>query len=167
MENENVTLSKKQYEEIMNEIRQIKRGGVQKPTRVKEHVATMRTFKGVPVVNYGRVYQGKNDVNEDRLYMEIKVLEGTGIEKVDYIQFLNSEGDYFDNTVAVKILKQTAHEKIASQGVANKADIKTDKYTNEEIDLIVTSVDYDAEVEITSGELTGKVLTVSTNSLNA
>jgi hypothetical protein len=165
MENENtITITKKQFDALINRLEDVEKGHpFRRPERVKEHIAYLRSVDGKPVVKIGNAEESYNKaLNKTELKLPVYLKDETKPTLVDYLLFLNE-----NNQIPVKVIKQTAIEKISSGGIYPKHDPATDKILpNEEVDLVVTTVDYEVEVEITDGELKGTKLTVPATALN-
>ena len=157
-----VTMSEAQFKALMDRIDRVE-GGFKKPARVKDHVAYLRVYNSKPIVKYGQakvVYD--KELRKNRMDLELYTAEDqTKPFVVDYLTFLNE-----DNQVKVSILSQKAVESIESMGTRAKVDPKTDRFMDSEIELEVRSVVYQAEIEITEGELKGQKLSVPADALN-
>lgn len=170
-----VTITKGQLQSILSEIDALKRGRVfEKPKRVTERTADIRIYEGKPVIWYGNVKEVWDDnQNKNVAYMDIKLDGEDKLITVPYVKFLNEP-----NKVKVKIVSQKAEEIVQSQGrmtaqnpnpahdPATGRPLESRPWSAREIDLEVTSVKYQATIEILEGELVGEILTLNSECLN-
>ena len=168
-----VTLKESQLQGILAEIEKLKKANqpFQRAKRVKEHTATARYYEDKPVVWYGDVREESMEGKKVSI-MNIKLLGESKKYPVEYLDFLNQRGDYENNMVKVKIVKQEAEKIIESQGIKraenpDPAKISTSSFDSVEVELEVTSVEYTATVEVLEGPHQGETFKIPTKALNA
>lgn len=158
-----VTITTQQWQEVLNRLaRAEQRGVVEKPKRITEHTATLRFCNDKAVVGFDNF---REVMEEGRRigYFDLTLEDGE-VLTVPYLEFLN-EG----NGEKVKIVSQKAHEQVKSFGTvrAINPDPKNQKtWDGGMIDLEVTTVTYQAEVEVIEGPHAGKKISVPTAALN-
>src|SRR3990167_4020486 len=89
-QSETITLTRAQLEAIVDErVQKGLTGGVKPLKRVTERIATLRVFKGKPVVWYGNVKQKRNEDGDAVAFMDIKLFDQEKSVTVNYLEFLN------------------------------------------------------------------------------
>ncbi len=159
-----MTITKGQWEALLHEVANLRSGTkVEKPKRVTDHTATLRFYGDKPVVKFSNFQEPL--VDGRRVGFVDLTLEDGEVVAVEYLAFLN-EG----NGEKVKIISQKATESVKNYGTvrAVNPDPKNQKtWDGGMIDLEVTSVSYQAEVEVIDGPHEGKKYSVPTTCLNA
>ena len=170
--NETVTITKKQLQGLLDRLENVERSQkFEKPKRVTEHFGTIRVYNGKLVIWFGNVRDvWDNDKNKNIGYMDIKLEGQEKIEKVNYLDFLNSP-----TSVRVEIKKQVAEEvrELPKTG-PTQAFVNPDegnwtgkfKTWQGGQDLEIVSYKYQAEVEVLEGTLKNQVFKVDSSCLN-
>lgn len=163
-----VQVPKKEWDGLLADMAALKnKRAPQKVKRVTDRTATMRFHEGKPVVWIGNVRDIK-DATNGRLvgFCDLKLFGGEKPVTVNYLEFLNSF-NYFP----VNIKKQTAHEVEQNSGEftpenPDPAKIATKSFSAGQVENVVRSYTYTAEVEVTDGPDAGKTFTVPSTCLN-
>ena len=170
-ESDIVTLTKGQLDGLLARIEAMEnRGAVKRPKRVTEHTATIRFYKGQPIIKYENV-RDKKDHDLDKMvsYWDVTTYDGEK-HTLKHGEFLKSEGEFAGNTFPVLIKKNTSEEIIEYQGTrrtTNPDEIHNKHFQSREIEMEVTTDIYTSEIEVLSGPDKGKTFTVPTFALNS
>lgn len=159
-----VTITEEQWTTVLQEIANLKRGNTPlKPTRITTHTAMLRFCNDRPVVKYDN-FQEILENGKRTGYIDLTLSDGEVIT-VPYLEFLN-EG----NAEKVSITSQKATESVKSYGsvrAMNPDPLNQKTWNGGMIELDVTSVTYQAEVEVLEGPRKGQKFSVPTSALNA
>lgn len=164
VKNENVTLTKEQFDSLMGRLNRIEKGEtVSKVSRITDRTANVRIFEGLPVVGIKKTFSKRNEDNKEMLMCTILVNNDGKVEEkeVNYLDFLNN-----CPAEMVKIIKQTAIPTTISHGFTRAKNAANDTFGNDSVELLVNSVDYESEIEFMNGEFAGKVMNVSNKCFN-
>jgi hypothetical protein len=171
-----VSLTQAQLDTLMNKIDSLEKavkGGTQKPKRITEHTATLREWEGKLVIGNKRSY---NKLNERTMQEEAKIklllIDSIGAEpteeEVNLLDYLND-----GLRVQVKIVSQVAKEIEKVQGSTittptHEVYYKKNhiSFKSEDVDLIVTSVEYTSKIEVLEGKFTGETMEINNKFLN-
>ena len=166
---------------VQEEVQKGLMAGFQPPKRVSDRIATLRFYKGKPVVWYGNVRELKTKDDDERVsYMDIKLYGEEKVLTIKYLDFLNKEKEYSEEVESyeVSIKSQKVEEIYKSYGrrMAENPNPARDPATGQplgdrgwqskEIEMEVVGYKYTAVVEVNDGPHKGEEFTLSTACLN-
>ena len=161
-----VTLTAEEFKSITDRLSQLEKGVTNiRPTRTKEHIASVAVVDGSPVVGWKQV-KDDGTVSGANLVINLVLLNGEK-KTLPYLEFVRDA-----QRVRAKVLKQESRERIETGygkgggGVINKVDQKTDKFLGDEIELAVSYRETIFTVEIMDGDLAGTKFDINANYLN-
>ena len=168
VDGEFVQVPKKDWDGLLADMAALKnKRAPQKFKRITERTATIRFHEGKPVVWMGNVRDIKDPTNGKLVgFFDIKTFGSDKAETVNYLEFLNAT-NYFQ----VKILSQKAQEVEQSGGEfipenPDPAKIASKSWSSGQVESVVRSYVYTAEVEVVDGPDAGKTFTVPSTALN-
>jgi hypothetical protein len=134
--------------------------------RVTEHTATLRVWNNKIVHGVKRVYEELNERTQKEVTKaEIILLDDKGeqtLETVGYMKFLDEA-----ERIMVSLIERHIKEKITVEGSSSKLDRKTDRYLDQEVDFVVTTMITNYKVKVISdGKFKNRELSLPETSLN-
>lgn len=169
-ESEMVQVKRQDLDGVIQELKDLRKrvetgAGVTKMSKVKERIATIMIIDGKPVVKIGDAKLVNKGTDDEKIIIEYWLEDDEKKHVADYLPFLQ-------DTVRVKaaIIKQEEEEKekvvISNYRPSNSNEHFNKKFKPDEVDMVVTSKEYTAEIEILEGELTGKKMRIENKYLN-
>jgi len=165
---ETVTVSKKDWDEVMSRLKLLEDGGIKKIPTIKERIARITLHKGKVVTEIVKTWTERkfgevNKRDEDRLYAEIKTEDGNTYT-LDFLDFLNNSEKII--CAVKKIDKKDIsidHGKFETQKLDEK-NVK--KFRPEELSDIENKTDDDYTLEFLESERKGEKLVLNHKALN-
>ncbi len=161
---ETITITRDQLKAfVQDEVAKAIGSKIEKPKRVTDRVAVIRIHEGKPVVSLNKVRERLVD-GRQVAFCKIQTLGSPEEIEVGYLDFLNEA-----EKANVKILSQKATESVKSYGTIkaiNPDPMNIKEWNGGNVDLEVTSVQYQAEIEVIDGDLAGQKYSVPTSCLN-
>lgn len=163
---ETITLTKDQFEAIIEKLNRLEKGGVRKPKKVNDRIAVVRVVEGKLFSGYEKKPWTVNFGRHDE-YMLCKARfvgkDGTPeVKEINYLQFIREAP-----TAKVKILSRKDTTIVESQGEQQMRDPETDRVlSGQSMEIEVTSVESEFTIEILDGDLEGTTFVVNDEALN-